>query len=123
MAGDGAWPFRYLAIAGGAERGLAYCGALHALRDIAGEPLHRAFEGFAGTSIGAAIALLVAIGFEPAEIVAAWLVEPPTWPLDMRGFLEADVCDYGPPTGRARSRRACRIPSSDRRPPCWNAFR
>jgi len=95
------WPFRYLVIAGGAERGLAYCGALHALRKIAHRSLNRVFEGFAGTSIGAAIALLVAIGYEPSEIVAAWVIEPPTWPIDMHGFLEADVQDYGAPTGKA----------------------
>ena len=95
------FPFQFLAIAGGAERGIAYCGALYALRSILNQPLNTVFKGFAGTSIGSAISLLIAIGFDPIEIVASWIINPPVWPMDMQGFIDSGIYNYGSPIGRA----------------------
>jgi len=80
-----------LVFSGGGQRGFAYIGALHALVDR-GLVLTQ-LQGVGGTSIGALMALLVAIGFSPAEM--AFLVAR----LDMHKLIDFNLTsltrDYG----------------------------
>lgn len=69
---------RYVALAGGGARGMAYVGALQALRDSCGIDFGadrlpdgtRRLAGAAGTSIGALYALMLVLGYSVAELKA-----------------------------------------------------
>jgi hypothetical protein len=92
------FPFSYLIISGGAERGIGFCGALDYLRKKLNKPLNEVFsKGIAGTSIGALIALLICAGYEPIEIVASWLVEKASW----SSSIFCGKIDHGPVVGKS----------------------
>jgi len=58
-------PYRNLVFEGGGVRGLAYAGALEVLQE---QGILQHIDQVAGTSVGAVSALLIAVGYTPAEI-------------------------------------------------------
>ena len=61
-------PPKYAVFSGGGQRGLAYAGAIRALKDVHGIHLARGIKGAAGTSIGAMFALFMVLGLEAEEV-------------------------------------------------------
>ena len=76
-------PPRYAVFAGAGQRGLAYAGALHALRAYSGVELGHSVLGAAGTSIGAFFALLVSCGYTADEILRDVVCTPVSQLLSM----------------------------------------
>lgn len=66
---------RVLAFSGGGLRGLAYIGALRALRDTWGVDIGKTLH-FAGTSVGALVAFLLAMGLSVEEMEALAVEQP-----------------------------------------------
>ena len=72
----------YLVFSGGGQRGFAYVGALRALRALGldvwteGWPRRRRLKGTGGTSIGALMAALVAVGYNAEELAVEVLSMP-----------------------------------------------
>lgn len=61
-------PPKYVVFSGGGQRGLAYAGAITALKDVYGIHLSRGLKGAAGTSIGAMFALLMVLGLDAKQV-------------------------------------------------------
>lgn len=63
------WPIERLVFSGGGLRGIAYLGALMALRDMLNkEPKDMGLKEIAGCSVGSLVALLVTLNFTIAEM-------------------------------------------------------
>jgi len=56
--------YEYLVFSGGSMKGLAYCGALQILEQL---KILKYIKGFAGSSAGAVISILLAVGYTAAE--------------------------------------------------------
>lgn len=61
-------PFRILTLDGGGAKGFYTLGVLHELEAMLGKPLHQAFDLIFGTSTGAIIGTLLAVGTPVTEI-------------------------------------------------------
>lgn len=61
-------PFRILTLDGGGAKGFYTLGVLHELEAMLGKPLHQAFDLIFGTSTGAIIGTLLAVGRPVTEI-------------------------------------------------------
>lgn len=61
-------PFRILTLDGGGAKGFYTLGVLHEVEAMLGKPIHQAFDMIFGTSTGAIIGTLLAIGTPVAEI-------------------------------------------------------
>ena len=70
-------PFRVLAIDGGGSKGMFAVGALVELEQTLGRPCKEVFDLVYGTSVGAIIATMIAIGHEAEEIEKWFLKEIP----------------------------------------------
>lgn len=65
-------PFRVLSLSGGGIRGIFQAVYLARLAEHFPGPIHKYFDLVCGTSTGAIVALAVALGIEPKEIVKAY---------------------------------------------------
>lgn len=61
-------PFRILSLDGGGAKGFYSLGVLREIEAMAGKPLHEAFQLVFGTSTGAILAALIALGFSVDQI-------------------------------------------------------
>jgi uncharacterized protein len=69
---EGTAPFRILSLDGGGAKGFYSLGVLRELEGLAGKPLHEVFDLIYGTSTGAIIASLLALGRSVDEIHALY---------------------------------------------------
>ena len=75
---DGARPFRILSLDGGGAKGFYTLGVLQELEGMLGAPLHQHFDLVFGTSTGAIIAALLALGKPIAKIHDLYVEHVPT---------------------------------------------
>ena len=91
-----AYHFRNLVFEGGGVRGIAYAGALEVLEE---ENILQNIERVAGTSAGAILAVLIGLGYTPAEIKdIVWSLDFNKFKDDSWGFLRDSkriFTDYG----------------------------
>lgn len=66
-------PYRILSLDGGGAKGFYTLGVLAEIEALAGQPLHKVFDLIFGTSTGAIIASLLAMGRSVAEVHALYL--------------------------------------------------
>src|SRR5437879_11746045 len=69
---------RILTLDGGGAKGFYTLGVLRELEALVGEPLHESFDLIFGTSTGAIIAALLALGHPVAEVHALYSEHVPT---------------------------------------------